>query len=1585
MRLRHYIDKAYINRTAHNVSKEFVTKALFLSDQLDINEYVAATLLMRGTTEATRVGNNALDAAVLLYHGERGYLLACLDVILSTAKDSSVSNEVRSVCYEFMDEIMKRNISAKNNTSVTFVEKIISTLENLSKTILSIQNTGSVIGQVPEAGSGKLGDDISELRIERLGDERIYIVQILYHIASLFNIETDDKVAMLKLLEEAELSDPATAYVIIAMLAALSSENQIIEESPSPATLQFIQTFHNRIMTHGSNVPVIKAVIILQWILYLSDPVHASKVISSEYLNRNDADIQRLLELSFDTDVFRFMNEYLLYFKQPNASIDTDRKVIRYDNTTDARSTKKVDKADYHNFNADIRIDFHPFVIFELEKLGLSVIQVQFHYIQQLKYKEEDTYTPVQAPLTTENALTSSLESNNKQCHDVEYFLTFLASVYRDRTNAGAIFWDKEQTGLNNFTRWLLDIKIVSTVCAAFDFLGSIATGDACATHMFQFFMNGVTAELGDSALFSWGKPFSALTFYANLLKSNSEEINAVIPSVEEELIMKFLIILKQTIQYSKEARFTFWYSNIIQVQYTLIDILSCPTSTQLRAALFDVLAAFSSAWGGGVDGVGSEISLQVWKFLEDSDMLLPKHKSVQLEKDKSRVVSKPAGILQELESERASRVYIESLAVIRLIGSIIHTQSKREQLVSGFKAPQPSIPADLGKNTKTPGATPFISLIVDDIFVTLPNQKYAFAEAQWELTEACLLVMENSIEAFNLERLEEEHIQAELNRNLQLASPIPSIQNDLLAYLIHPGFQVIIRILSGGRVVNEIFAVIEECAKRQTKEVETMPYHKKCLLRALRILLKVLDLQTTFCKVLLPYIIGFSKRNASSEFQLGDYTFAPLPSVVPLGQLMLFNSHILERIALLINYEDQEEICFLSTKILNRLSMDKKESDVITNQAMMLSHVASSPTLQGLGSNLTSVLSKSGSSDAIIFGVSERLSINLPETTTCDDYEFDTNNIPFWLAKETLENTYNETSDYQPRVSSSVRLAILDLLLDNAKQEKSSTTMAEFLLGYDLNNRNSLNRIQDTEENKATLVCFHTILDMMSQGIEKHHYLVDAMVEDNADPTLPLIDTHPILAEKCYELIYRLCAKQSLSVSTMRYLRNRENFFYKQFDTISSRIEQNIQMESPSFPGTIICADGTQHKTDFFRLRSKLHQRAWILQCIALELHTTIGMEQKNEARKLIELLYGRKNIFGDDDMDTQEQQDTGIFSASQSFQQPLAKMLEFVSSLEFTWIDQLTLDLKVSELVHLNGFDVKSYEIINERGCQIFDVRNIYKDLRTTQELHFINTPDNDAVETEMGSILNWCMAQNHIKEITFGKIHCLKAWKEVIHVTIIECFDLIGVEQRENMVYELLNMLLNKIMQTKEYDGNMLKNMSEVITSLINRLRKDKMSRPASQLPIEKLKSIFNGIVNCIRLDDTTFEVRGDMYSAMTKFLLYINGHGKDDSYRQLENYIVENISYQNSKLLEILCVDASRGLEIWKTTAYIGLDALNKATLRAGSDIVQCYLIQNNFLQYTIEMIKSDDAALINLLEQTDGKFIFFTNTLFFYCS
>lgn len=53
---------------------------------------------------------------------------------------------------------------------------------------------------------------------------------------------------------------------------------------------------------------------------------------------------------------------------------------------------------------------------------------------------------------------------------------------------------------------------------------------------------------------------------------------------------------------------------------------------------------------------------------------------------------------------------------------------------------------------------------------------------------------------------------------------------------------------------------------------------------------------------------MAFFKRSLSFEFQ-GGFHFSPLPYVVFFGQPMLFHSQIIERITLLVTYEDRETV----------------------------------------------------------------------------------------------------------------------------------------------------------------------------------------------------------------------------------------------------------------------------------------------------------------------------------------------------------------------------------------------------------------------------------------------------------------------------------------------------------------------------------------------------------------------------------------------------------------------------------------------------------------------------------------------------
>ncbi|KAI9255327.1 nucleoporin Nup186/Nup192/Nup205 [Sporodiniella umbellata] len=1513
-------------------NQDFVEKALFLSDQLDVNEHVAAALLMQGTIQAKNANCQSVDTAVLLFHAERGYLLASLEAVIRLANDATISEQARSVCYQFMAGIMSEKLPLQNEQTGTFVAKVIEALKKITQEIHALQNTGSLIGQMPNPGSGKLGDDISSIRMERLSDERIVLVQILYHTASLFSLDISDKLNMLKILEKAKFVDPATLYMILAMIAAISNEQEPFSQSSRECDAMF----HRRIMTNGADEPVIKAVVVLQWVLYLTNPTRADMLLKGPGSISDDTEIQQLVEGAINADVFGFLDQYMLHFQHS----------FTPENMEESKKNMQKDRG-YKQYNVETCNEFQQYVVYELKLLSQSVIRQLFGVLQGLKYKEEDFTSINTLEPMNDVDLPTQVSEARKPCRDLEYFLKFLATVFAGTEESGLIFWQRDG-GLNHFVRWVLDIKVQSTVCAAFDFFASISTGVNCANSMFDLFKRNLDTDMGSSLLFTWRRPLSALEYYANLLQNNGDEAPCHIPVDEELLLCRFLNILKLTVQYCAEARHAFWQRNEENCRIILQQIIKSPTTPDLRAAVFNVISAFCSSWGGGINNLGKEISIGWWHDILASDLFVTQRKTMT--GDKKKTSNQPSSLLQEIQIEQKRQVYTETLAIVNLIGTAIHFPSKRQNLHTGFKDSPFYIPIGTYTNGDLAGVSPSISLVMDTIFTGLGSDKSDYTKAQWDVTEACLTVMENSIGSF-IDTVEKTNLKAGINGTQQ------SVEVALVGYLMHPGFQIVVRILSGGRIVNELFNIIRHCSKNNSN-TSTLPHLRKCLIKTLRILLNVLELQPTLSNILIPCIAENSKQRTTSEFRLANISFPPVPSIAHLGQFMLVHSSILVQISLLVNYQETEEVCLLSTKILQHLSVDLQDCEQPEGR-----HIASlalyNLTSKG-GATTTSVLYTSSFAEEIVFGMSERLKISVPERLTCDDYEFDINLIPFWEAENTLGNAYDYPNYVETPIISSVRLAILDLLLANSRLDTNAPTLAEYLLGYKIAN-DKLPTLQNTDSNGASLSCLHEILSLLQQGTQSI-VTEDSMVTDSLKLPL-LIDTHPILAEKCYEIVYRLCAKRSISVSTLRYLRNEEDYFTRQFKAMSIRFESGLYMNSSPFSGTIFCADGNRIESDFFRVRAKLHQRAWLLQSIALELHTAACMEQTANIRKLLELLYGRP---------TEDANDSGYFA--NGYQQPLAKMLEFVSSLDFVWEDDLTRDGGIDHIKYFESFVPKSFYMLNKDGVEVYDIRAIYKYLRMVETDEYLESENAPLVQEEMGRILASCMALNRTKEINHAKRHCMKAWKQVVHITLLECFDLIDVQNREKIIYELLSMLLARMLSTKAYDAEMSKNMSEMVLALLSRLKKEKKAQKMEQLPVEMLRHIFNSILQCICQQSVDVVVRGDLYTSLTSLLLYFSSHEQDIVYKELEQYMIQYITSYKPELLDFLCEDAMNGLDIWKTTAYIALDALNAMALRVGSDIVQSRLLEKNCLQFMIETIQYDDTALTVLLESMEAPLL-----------
>ncbi|KAL0580571.1 hypothetical protein ABG067_008538, partial [Albugo candida] len=115
-------------------------------------------------------------------------------------------------------------------------------------------------------------------------------------------------------------------------------------------------------------------------------------------------------------------------------------------------------------------------------------------------------------------------------------FLILLASIYRDRRDAGLKFWKAKNKDLYKLLLFLVEVKVTQCFPALFDFFGSISTGIESAADAHAMFKAGINIkDIDASNLFSWGKLFASLQFYGNLLRDiKSDEEPPIISSIEE-------------------------------------------------------------------------------------------------------------------------------------------------------------------------------------------------------------------------------------------------------------------------------------------------------------------------------------------------------------------------------------------------------------------------------------------------------------------------------------------------------------------------------------------------------------------------------------------------------------------------------------------------------------------------------------------------------------------------------------------------------------------------------------------------------------------------------------------------------------------------------------------------------------------------------------------------------------------------------------------------------------------------------------------------------------------------------------------
>ena len=499
----------------------------------------------------------------------------------------------------------------------------------------------------------------------------------------------------------------------------------------------------------------------------------------------------------------------------------------------------------------------------------------------------------------------------------------------------------------------------------------------------------------------------------------------------------------------------------------------------------------------------------------------------------------------------------------------------------------------------------------------------------------------------------------------------------------------------------------------------------------------------------------------------------------------------------------------------------------------------------------------------------------------------------------------------------------------------------------------------------------------------------------DNTAALSPLYITHPQLAEKCQELIYRLCSDAQTSTPTMRYLRNQEAFFYRHLRALPTRFEAGLEGNH----GTLRRVDGSSLRANFLNLLSQLYQRSWVMRSSALELRAACDGNQRREAVSLLSLLYSNT------DTSRSANEDDFMYALSRgrngNLVQPRIKILELLDSLDFSWDDEL----KIKDLDRYYFADVSEDACVekDEYNVELFNIRRVFALLLTRKsqlenENLISGSGHRAAAHAEMDAILELCLAKNHARRLEAGKRTAFEAWRELVEITLGPGFDFLKVEQREVMLYDILDAVLAKLQG--ECSADIATILSKVALSVLQRLRSDHFrqfifqatstdpSEINARLPAQRLHRVARSIMACI-LRPGTSQSRCNLYSTLVNYFQYtrsesdshrgsmatlaglptegeVNGatqsRGDKDVREALELRNQVLVAEAGDRLLEIVCKDASDVDQVCKIAAFTLLNILYGLFEKETTNRVLVHLVQRNYLKHFIEIMAREDLEL-----------------------
>lgn len=1509
---------------------DFVERVKLLSDSLDLNEITCADLLWRAESSKARYGHsNMLEIAESIFFDARVATLKTLQMLFTARQSAVQAGQAGLLIAQFTAELLDGGLFAR----------LLETVAGY----LSVEEKEFAAAGPARAGAAPAPTAVSDAQWDHQRTERHMVTEIIFTICYTTAISESQAVALLKLLQtvSARCSSSQgdvmqahglyhTCFTLLAstiVVLDVCNEHEILDirgDKTRPTLLhssQFILDFHAALNSKWSDgesadssttltssafgLPVSSCASAIHTAVKMA---WASFLRQTYRVRRNDPGIGPAQQLFREENIDHLLKNLSPAFRFIAGALKSE--ILENDKS------------------------FRAVYVEVFDELVRSFLTTSGLKAREMKSEEENG---MRAEAAYQQYKVGPKPP--KFTREFDHFLRLIAALYAGQPALAARFWNEEYPALAYFVRGAGDNLYESNFVSYLRMLSALASGPECAQYTFRFLQERSRKHT------NWDYFFDALhQYYLDFQEPQETEssyydysgrvppsriIRQISPD-EVENLEAILLVTQSVLKYSPEVRRDMLENSEWRVLDALFHLLTCPVPVSLKAFLTNTVNEFAR------DPATHPL---IWQYL-DAIQLISSAPTVEGGKSSHNANSKSSagvghangiisggGILFELsEIESKEERYPYTLSFVRLLNTLLtnHYFQSRDTL------------ADVN-------LWPYVQFVMKDVFQRFDQRAYVDVDQKWHIARACLQfflhLLRDSVDAFSFSE-QTFSPSTYMSKESSAASRPSSDATSMAAQLAIARYgAATLRLyryfLSRTELLNKVISIV--CADGQadllvtTREQSQDSAVEDCVRYSLMILETVLLRQGPILSSHFPnYALaedtiingGSSTTTTTRRLRIGDENTSIL---VPLHTILLRQPRDIATLALYVRYPFNTNISRLSVSIIHLLSRDTdKLALILHDQGVVADFV------NGFIDKMETQDSPSRNRDQVHYrGLDTPSSLSIISDSSGG-----------------IQNEDDEDADslYWASRAPSIRESITALLLECATQPEYNLTQLLFGMGPSESSRIShhssysfnrhLERASGSKGDNQTLSVLPTMLALLGER--------------------SFSASQPRLCALLYELIYTLLQRPIEFGGVCRALRSGE-FFRRQLSVLdvslsSASVAHQIiyasEQQSLLLPSQVEAEAVAAQQLEQELYGPLMEQRAWLLKSIALELHTSCGTN-RTYATHLLDALYttqlpgsfpdgmrpttvdnpGKKRLTGTLG-NMPETNGHGSHFNDTTMQQQRMKMRELLDALEIPLIEPLLLSHgsvyfgKQSSPVDMTAtsIDLSQCTELDSRGFSSVDLRLLYGQLVAAQAQirndYTLSADQSSDMIAEETVILRRAVAWNRFQQVLMSQHQILESWRQVLEVSLIECYHLLDANSKEIALYELLETLLLRLThpELRLQVGQPLTSCILMLTAKIRQLtfpvhmaklksiedsladsssaldpssvaaRNAAMGRPSplteeilstaapSYLPVEQLLSIHKGLCAALLRQGSTLSMRGDIYGSLLNYLQF-----------------------------------------------------------------------------------------------------------------